>query len=76
MLITEVEAERGNVKKQIAKYPTYVEWAYQTIARFWEMSQDSNIRQCWTEQEWQHWIAILARITLNLPNDEHIVVPA
>jgi len=41
------------LEKQIAKYPTYVEWAYQTIARFWEMSQDSNIRQCWTEQEWK-----------------------
>jgi hypothetical protein len=64
------------LEKQIAKYPTYVEWAYQTIARFWEMSQDSNIRQCWTEQEWCEWITILARITLNLPNDEHIVIPA
>jgi hypothetical protein len=64
------------LEKQIAKYPTYVEWAYQTIARFWEMSQDSNIRQCWTEQEWYDWITILARITLNLPNDEHIVIPA
>jgi hypothetical protein len=64
------------LEQQIAKYPTHVEWAYQTIARFWEMSQDSNIRQCWTEQEWQHWIPILARITLKLPNDEHIVVPA
>jgi hypothetical protein len=65
-----------NVRKQIAKYPTYVEWAYQTIARFWEMSQDSNIRQCWTEQEWCDWITILAHITLNLPNDENIVTPA
>jgi hypothetical protein len=45
------------LEKQIAKYPTYVEWAYQTIARFWEMSRDSNIRQCWTEQEWYDWVS-------------------
>jgi hypothetical protein len=64
------------LEKQIAKNPTYVEWAYQTIARFWEMSRDSNIRQCWTEQEWYDWLIILARITLNLPNDKNIVIPA
>ena len=64
------------LEKQIAKYPKYVEWAYQTIARFWEMSRDSNIRQCWTEQEWYDWIIVLAHITLNLPNDENIVTPA
>ena len=64
------------LEKQIAKYPTYVEWAYQTIARFWEMSRDSNIRQCWTEQEWYDWVTVLAHITLNLPNDENIVTPA
>jgi hypothetical protein len=64
------------LEKQIGKYPTYVAWAYQTVATFWKMPQDSNIRQCWTEQEWYDWIIILARITLNLPNDENIVAPA
>ncbi len=64
------------LERQIGKYPTNVTWAYQTVARFWEMSRDSNIRQCWTEHEWQKWLIVLARITLDLPNDDNIVAPA
>ena len=64
------------LEKQIAKYPTYVEWAYQTVARFWTMSTDNNIRQCWTEQEWHDWLRVLTNITLTLPNDQSIVIPA
>jgi hypothetical protein len=64
------------LEKQIAKYPTYVEWAYQTVARFWTMSTDNNIRQCWTEQEWHDWLRVLTSITLTLPIDQSIVTPA
>ena len=64
------------LEKQIAKYPTYVEWAYQTVARFWTMSRNNNIRQCWTEQEWHDWLRVLTSITLTLPKDQTIVTPA
>ena len=64
------------LEQQIAKYPTYVEWAYQTVARFWTMSRDNNIRQCWTEQEWHDWLRVLTSITLTLPIDQSIVTPA
>ncbi len=64
------------LEKQTSKHPTYLTWAYQTVTTFWEMSQDINIRQCWTEQEWHNWLIVLARITLDLPNDDNIVAPA
>ena len=64
------------LEQQIAKYPTYVEWAYQTVARFWTMSRNNNITQCWTEQEWHDWLRVLTNITLTLPNDQSIVIPA
>ena len=64
------------LEQQIAKYPTYVQWAYQTVARFWTMSRDNNIRQCWTEQEWHDWLRVLTSITLTLPKDQSIVTPA
>jgi hypothetical protein len=64
------------LQQQINKYPTHLLWAYQTVVKFWEMPQNNNIKQCWTEQEWHNWLIVLGRITLDLPNDDNIVVPA
>jgi hypothetical protein len=64
------------LQEQINKYATYLIWAYQTVAKFWDMPQNSNIKQCWTEQEWHDWFIVLRHITLNLPNDENIAAPA
>jgi hypothetical protein len=64
------------LQQQISKYPTYSVWAYQTVVKFWDMPHNSNIKQCWTEQEWHNWLIVLRHITLNLPNDENIVAPA
>ena len=60
---------------QLYKYDN-IYFQYQTLENFANFHKDPNIKQCWTETEWQQWHTELVILTQQLPPMENIALAA
>ena len=60
---------------QLQKYDN-VYFQHRTLENFANFHKDPNIKQCWTENEWQQWHKELRLLIQQLPPLEYIALAA